>query len=233
VKKVAALIASLVLALLAAGCGSSGSPADYPKDFKVEAGDGAVIITWTEEPDVVYWLFWGRGPNITTTNWTTSFGTAVPEVKSPRVIPGLNNGADRSQSKLTNGDAGTSSSRLVAHPILCFGRKSPDISQPSHQWPRRAETRRHRSTAADRRRPVSELCGPAPPRRHIDSPCWVPDTEEKAPRPTWTKIRVRAWGRRVGPLGFSCRGFDGGSCGRKAHISLTRRVGGGFFVKFE
>jgi hypothetical protein len=92
VKKVAALIASLVLALLAAGCGSSGSPADYPKDFKVEAGDGAVIITWTEEPDVVYWLFWGRGPNITTTNWTTSFGTAVPEVKSPRVIPGLNNG---------------------------------------------------------------------------------------------------------------------------------------------
>ena len=91
-KKVAALVASLVLALLAAGCGSSGSSADYPKDFKVEAGDGAVIITWTEEPDVVYWLFWGRGPNITTTNWTTSLGTAVPGVTSPRVITGLTNG---------------------------------------------------------------------------------------------------------------------------------------------
>ncbi len=91
-KKVAALAASLVLALLAAGCGSSGSSADYPKDFRVEAGDGAVLITWTEEPDVEYWLFWGRGPDITTTNWTTQLGTAIPQVKSPRVIPGLTNG---------------------------------------------------------------------------------------------------------------------------------------------
>ena len=100
-KKAVALVASLALALLAAGCGSSGSPADYPKDFRVEAGDGAALVTWTEEPGVSYWLFWGPGPNITTTNWTTTGGVAIPGVTSPRYVPALVNG--RTYSFTING----------------------------------------------------------------------------------------------------------------------------------
>lgn len=91
-KKLASLLATLALALLAAGCGGKGSPADYPKDFKVVAGDGAVVITWTEEPDVEYWIFWGRGSEITTVNWATQAGSAIVAAKSPRVITGLTNG---------------------------------------------------------------------------------------------------------------------------------------------
>lgn len=91
-KKLAALIATLALAILAAGCGDKGSSADYPKDFKVVAGDGAVVITWTEEPDVEYWVFWGRGSEITTVNWATQGGTVIVGAKSPRVITGLSNG---------------------------------------------------------------------------------------------------------------------------------------------
>jgi hypothetical protein len=101
VKKIAALLASLALVFLTAGCGGSGSSADYPADFKVVAGDGAVIVTWTPEPEVDYWLFWGPGSEITTTNWVISGGTAIPSATTPRVITGLVNG--RTYSFTING----------------------------------------------------------------------------------------------------------------------------------
>ncbi len=92
-KKLAALVASLALAILAAGCGGSkGSPADYPQDFKVVAGDGAVRVTWTAEPDVEYWVFWGKGSNITTVNWVSQGGAVIAKATSPLVIPRLTNG---------------------------------------------------------------------------------------------------------------------------------------------
>lgn len=91
-KKLAFLLASLALAFLAAGCGGKGSSADYPADFKVAAGDGAVVVTWTAEPDVEYWIFFGPGEGITTSNWTTSGGTVLPNATSPQTITGLTNG---------------------------------------------------------------------------------------------------------------------------------------------
>ena len=92
-KKLALLLASLALALLAAGCGGKGSSADFPANFKVTPGDAAVVVTWTAEPDVEYWIFYGPGEGITTTNWIASGGVVIPNVTSPRVITGLANGS--------------------------------------------------------------------------------------------------------------------------------------------
>jgi hypothetical protein len=93
VKKLALLLASLAFALLA-GCGGSnkGSPADPPADFHVQSGDGSVIVSWTAEPGVEYWIFFGVGPDITTTNWATRGGVVLTNAQSPRIITGLQNG---------------------------------------------------------------------------------------------------------------------------------------------
>src|SRR5688572_25860363 len=93
VKKLALLLASFVLVLLA-GCGGSdkGSSADPPADFRVQPGDGSVIITWTAEPETEYWIFFGVGPDINTTNWATRGGVAITNAISPRIITGLSNG---------------------------------------------------------------------------------------------------------------------------------------------
>jgi hypothetical protein len=92
VQKLAHLLASLVLATAAAGCGSKGSPADYPANFTVTPGDGAVTVSWTEVPGVEYWIFYGPGSDITTTNWAVSGGSVIVKPTSPRVIGGLVNG---------------------------------------------------------------------------------------------------------------------------------------------
>ena len=93
VKKLALLIASSALLLLAAcGGGGNGSSADPPADFRVVPGDGSATITWTAEPDVEYWLFYGVGPDITTSNWTQRGGVVATNVTSPRIVTGLVNG---------------------------------------------------------------------------------------------------------------------------------------------
>ena len=78
VKKLALLLASFALVLVA-GCGGSdkGSPVDPPTDFRVQAGDGSVILTWTQQPETEYWIFFGLGPDITTDNWATRGGVAI------------------------------------------------------------------------------------------------------------------------------------------------------------
>lgn len=124
-KKLAALLASLVLALVTAGCGGGkGSPADYPKDFKVTAGDTAVVITWTAEPEVEYWLFYGRGTNITTTNWVSQGGSAIAKVTSPYVLTRLTNGQVYSftiNGRKDGGPGGDGAPTQVATPQLAGG----------------------------------------------------------------------------------------------------------------
>ena len=93
VKKLSLLLASLALVLLA-GCGGNnkGSSADPPADFRVTAGDGSVIVSWTAEAGVDYWIFFGVGPDINTTNWIQRGGVALTNQQSPRIITGLANG---------------------------------------------------------------------------------------------------------------------------------------------
>lgn len=118
-KKLALLL--LFAAAIVSGCGSQGSPADYPRDFKVRAGDGAVMITWTAEPDVEYWIFSGPGENITTTNWAVSGGRAFVAVTSPYVITGLENGKTYSftiNGRKDSGPGGTGAPTQVAVPAI-------------------------------------------------------------------------------------------------------------------
>lgn len=91
-KNLARLAAALAASLLLSACGGGGSSADPPANFQVTAGDSSVIATWTAEPDVNYWIFYGAGTGITTTNWATSGGRVLTNVTSPQVITGLNNG---------------------------------------------------------------------------------------------------------------------------------------------
>jgi len=101
VKKFALLLASIALALLASGCTSQGDPAEPPLNFKAVAGDASAIVTWDAQPGVEYWVFWGPGENITTSNWVQSGGRVIVKATSPQVITGLVNG--RTYSVTING----------------------------------------------------------------------------------------------------------------------------------
>ncbi len=120
-KKLALLLASLVLAIATAGCSSSGSPADYPANFRVVAGDGSVIVSWTAEPDVQYWIFWGPGNSITTTNWSTTGGRVIANATSPYVVTGLTNDSTYSftiNARKDGGPGGSGAPTQVAVPRI-------------------------------------------------------------------------------------------------------------------
>jgi len=121
VKKLALLLASLALTLLAGGCGSQGSSADYPADFKVVAGDASAIVTWTAEPDVDYWIFYGKGDSVTTSNWASTGGAVITKATSPRVITGLANGTTYSftiNGRKDGGPGGSGAPTQVVVPQL-------------------------------------------------------------------------------------------------------------------
>lgn len=120
-KKLASLLASLAFAILAAGCGGKGSSADFPADFKVVAGDAAAVVTWTPEPDVEYWIFYGPGSDITTQNWATAGGSVIPKANSPYVVTGLVNGTTYSftiNGRKGGGPGGTAAPTQVVLPQL-------------------------------------------------------------------------------------------------------------------
>ena len=123
VKKLASLAAALAASLLLSACGggSTGGPAAPPPDFRVVAGDSSVSATFTAEPDVVYWIFYGPGPNITTGNWVTSGGRVITNVTSPTVITGLVNGLTYSftiNGRKDGGPGGEGAPTQVAVPRL-------------------------------------------------------------------------------------------------------------------
>lgn len=92
-QKLLAFLAASAFALLAGCGGNNGSTADPPADFRVVPGDGSAIVSWTAEPDVDYWIFFGPGANINTGNWATTGGSVIPNAISPRIITGLANGS--------------------------------------------------------------------------------------------------------------------------------------------
>lgn len=121
-KKLASLAAALAASLLLSACSSDkGSPAAPPANFQVVAGDSSVLATWTPEPDVTYWLFYGPGSNITTSNWATSGGQVRTGVTSPFVLTGLVNGLTYSftiNGRTNGGPGGDGAPTQVAVPRL-------------------------------------------------------------------------------------------------------------------
>src|ERR1700712_4347941 len=94
----ALLSAAMVATFLLFGCGvigDKGNSASPPTDVAVVPGDGNITVTWTMQPGVEYWLFYGPTSFISTTNWTDPSvgGQAIRGAVSPTVLPGLTNGA--------------------------------------------------------------------------------------------------------------------------------------------
>ena len=120
-KRLALLLASFALAVLAGCGGEKGSSADPPQNFKVTAGDGSVIVTWTAEAETDYWIFFGVGEGITTDNWIQRGGVAIPNAVSPRIITGLANGTTYSftvNGRKNKGPGGPGTASITVVPIL-------------------------------------------------------------------------------------------------------------------
>ena len=64
-KRFLLFLASIAMVLSIAGCGGKGSPAAAPMDVSVIAGDSALMVTWTMQPGVDYWVFTGQGTGVT------------------------------------------------------------------------------------------------------------------------------------------------------------------------
>jgi len=85
-------VAMLLVVAMVAGCGG-GSSADSPPDVKVVAGDSSATVTWTNDTSVEYWAWIGQGPNVDTSNCTTStYCRIFTGVTSPFIVAGLTNG---------------------------------------------------------------------------------------------------------------------------------------------
>ena len=97
-KRFVLLMASLAITAMFNGCSSSGSSADAPPDLRAIAGDNTVTLTWTADPDVEYWIFYGLGTGITPQNWLERGGSAITNAKPPYVLGGLLNGVTYSFS---------------------------------------------------------------------------------------------------------------------------------------
>lgn len=90
----AVLSASLLLTGCLGGAFELGSSAPAPANFHVSAGDSSVTLTWTEDPNVDYWVFVAKGSSVTTNDWVNKGGTSYPKAHSPFVVPNLSNGED-------------------------------------------------------------------------------------------------------------------------------------------
>ncbi len=109
-------IASLITL---AGCHfQADPPSEAPSNVQVTAGDGQVVVTWDQQPELTYWIFYQPGSSV------TPAAPGVPLVFgaiSPRVVTGLVNGTQYAFiMNATNNDskAGPSSPIVVAMPRL-------------------------------------------------------------------------------------------------------------------
>ena len=104
-----------------AGCSGSGSSANAPPDLQAIAGDGVVTASWTMEPGVEYWLFYGKTDSISGDNWTSVGGAVVMNAQSPYIFGGVTNGTTYSfaiNARKDGGPGGASSPSMTAVPRL-------------------------------------------------------------------------------------------------------------------
>lgn len=83
-----------LLAFLVSACGGRGSSAPPPVGgITVTPGDGQVVVTWTPDPGVEYWMFYAPTTSISTTSLSSTPGVqGVLNITSPYVLTGLTNG---------------------------------------------------------------------------------------------------------------------------------------------
>jgi photosystem II stability/assembly factor-like uncharacterized protein len=107
-----------VAAVILSGCiGSGGSSASAPTDVKAFPRDSRVIVTWTMEPGVEYWIYHANGSGVTPENCSSMplCGTAI-NVTSPASITGLTNDLPYSFSINGRRDGGAGGPGSAAEP---------------------------------------------------------------------------------------------------------------------
>ncbi len=115
-------IISIAFAAALSACGGGKAPADSPQNITATPGDSRVIVRWTQESDLTYWIFRARAALITRDDYAKSPEAHIDSpVNSPRSVTGLTN--DETYSFIMNstknaGPAGPTSSSLSAVPRL-------------------------------------------------------------------------------------------------------------------
>lgn len=118
-RRVLLLVVTLCAGLLLAGCGGSkGSSADMPANVVATAGDGRIVVTWTMQPNVNYWVFYAPAASISVDNWSSTPGShVVTNAVSPFVLPGLANGVTYAftiNGRIDGGPGGSASPSVSA-----------------------------------------------------------------------------------------------------------------------
>jgi hypothetical protein len=73
-----------------AGCSlQADPPGDAPSGVAVAPGDGRVTVTWTQEPDLTYWIFYQVGSSVVP---AAPGATPIRDAVSPHVVANLANG---------------------------------------------------------------------------------------------------------------------------------------------
>src|SRR5690348_3607513 len=82
------LAAAALVAL--AGCHlRADPPTEAPDISSTVAGDGVAVLTWNDDPDLTYWIFYQTGDSVVA---ASPSATAIRSAVSPRLVTGLANG---------------------------------------------------------------------------------------------------------------------------------------------
>jgi photosystem II stability/assembly factor-like uncharacterized protein len=117
VKKLIYLLIVAMVTSMLGGCLDNGSSAPPPTNIIPIAGDGRVMLTWTGDPGVDYWLFTATAPSLTAFNWTgLPNARAFIRVSSPFYLCSLFSGTPYyfAMNGRTNGGPGGDSSPTVS-----------------------------------------------------------------------------------------------------------------------
>jgi predicted small lipoprotein YifL len=116
------LVSMLALAAtsLLAGCGNQGKTADPPATIQAVAGDSSVVVSFSMDPGVEYWLFYAPSSSLTSTNFTSvAGGRVITNAVSPQGIAGLINGTTyyfTINGRTNSGPGGSGTSLVSATP---------------------------------------------------------------------------------------------------------------------
>ncbi|HET7201437.1 MAG TPA: hypothetical protein VFI80_11555 [Burkholderiales bacterium] len=109
-------IATLVVL---AGCHlRADAPTQAPDISSIAAGDGLAVLTWNDDPDLTYWIFYQAGGSVVAASPSS---TAIRSVISPRLVTGLVNGTQYAfvmNATRDDSPAGPSSPVFTATPRL-------------------------------------------------------------------------------------------------------------------
>lgn len=84
---------AIAAASILSACSSADPPSDPPANVAVSAGDSSALVSWTNEDDTDYWVFYAEGTDLTFENRATQPGYRSQNVgEAPFLIPGLTNG---------------------------------------------------------------------------------------------------------------------------------------------